>query len=123
MTQEWLAKVLWDAGASVRNNPNTSGTPLDTLVKGSEFRIDAVVPDSVSPSTQKLWGRISSNNVKYVGKYVALLYPSSGGNFVRCEWNLISDVPEPPPSGEVVLTHTIEVYSDGSIKIDGQPYP
>lgn len=29
---------------------------------------------------------------------------------------------EPPPT-EPTLTHTIQVYSDGSIKIDGNPYP
>jgi hypothetical protein len=27
------------------------------------------------------------------------------------------------PDGEVTLKHTIEVFSDGSIRIDGKPYP
>jgi len=30
--------------------------------------------------------------------------------------------PEPEPGGPI-LTHTIQVYSDGSIKIDGNAYP
>lgn len=28
---------------------------------------------------------------------------------------------EPPPAGEPVLTHTIEVFDDGSVRIDGAP--
>lgn len=31
--------------------------------------------------------------------------------------------PPPPPTGEVTLTHTIDIFSNGSIKIDGNPYP
>lgn len=117
---DYLATVVWDKGASVRPYPNTAGTPIATLAKGSVFKIDEVVRDSTDPDNpQKLWGKISANNSNYVGRFVALHYPSSSGDYVRCVWDEV-DPPTNPP-GEVILTHVIEVYSDGSIKVDGQP--
>ena len=40
--------------------------------------------------------------------------------YIRWEWVEVTIPPEPPT---VVLTHTIQVYSDGSLRIDGNPYP
>lgn len=114
---EYKATVVWSSGASVRMNPNTSGNPLATLPSGFQFVIDQLVPDSVDPTNpQKLWGRISGSS--YAGKYVALLYPSSSANSTRCTWE---EVVAPPPTNEVIRTHVIEVYSDGSVVIDGKP--
>lgn len=36
---------------------------------------------------------------------------------------MISTIFTPPDPSPVTLTHTVEVYSDGNIKIDGNPYP
>jgi hypothetical protein len=116
---EYKCTVSWPLGCSTKLNPNTGGTNYYTWNTGSEFYASDIIRDTTDPNNpDKLWAKISRG--LHAGKYVAIRYPSSSGNPVRASYTLIE--PEIPPTG-VVLTHTIEVYSDGSIKIDGIPYP
>lgn len=59
-------------------------------------------------------------------KYVHLTYPTVGWS--KAIWFkyapvVVNPPPPPPPDPTVTLKHTIEVYSNGSLKIDGIPYP
>ena len=112
---EYEVTVVWDLGASTKTAPNTGGLNYYTWKKGDKFYASALVADNLDPSnTQKLWAKISRG--EHTGKYVAVKYPSSSGNPVRGTYTMIGT--DSPPT--VTLTHTIEVYSDGSIKVDGQ---
>lgn len=60
-------------------------------------------------------------------KYLHITSPISG--WTKAQWFgplTYIDVPPPPPPPPpptITKTHDIEVFSDGSIKIDGNPYP
>lgn len=115
---EYEVTVVWDAGASTKIAPNTGGTNYKTWIKGEKFYASDIIRDSIDPNNaQKLWAKISRG--EHIGKYVAVSYPSASGNPIRATYALLNPTP-PPPVGEVSLTHTIEVYSDGSIKVDGK---
>lgn len=47
-------------------------------------------------------------------------WSSAGTSEQYISWAWVESEPDPPPT--ITLTHTIEVYSDGSIRIDGEPY-
>ncbi len=116
---EYEVTVIWPLGCSTKSNPNTGGSNHFTWVTGNKFYASELVKDSTDPNNpDKLWAKLSRG--AHIGKYVAVRYPSSSGNPVRATYETIGQ--ENPPT-EVVLKHTIEVYSDGSIKIDGQSYP
>ena len=90
---DYLVTITWDSGASVRSVPNTSNTSIATLADNAQVHAWELVPDSLDPTnTQKLWAHISGG--AYDGKYVAVLYPSSSGDYVRATWE---DVSAPPP--------------------------
>lgn len=89
----------------------------------------------------KIWSSIGGTQVSQVPAntdvtgdaprsdgYVFLRTPRVG--FTKTIWltNYVEVVtppppPPPPPPTEVTLVHTIDIYSDGSITIDGNPYP
>lgn len=101
----------------VRVTPDTLNVSTEKLLAGQSFQISEIVPDRLDPNNSgKKWGHIYGG--EFDGKYTALVYPNNDNPISI--FTLIEEVP--PPSGEVVLTHTIEVYSDGSITIDGEPY-
>jgi len=59
-------------------------------------------------------------------KYVRLTSPI--GAYSKAEWFnyhpvVIDPDPEPEPTPTVIKTHDIEIYSDGSIKVDGNSIP
>lgn len=85
------------------------GTQIGTIRSGTSFRADA-------------------EQVVSGVKYLRITVPYIGWS--KAQWFLYSveaPLPPPPPPPEpdptITLTHTIDVYSDGSIYIDGKPYP
>jgi GH25 family lysozyme M1 (1,4-beta-N-acetylmuramidase) len=66
-----------------------------------------------------------------VGEYVYLRTPKAG--YTKKIWltgyALVTTEPPPPPDPDpdpeptITLKHTVEVFSDGSLRIDGDPYP
>lgn len=116
---EYEVTVVWDLGCSTKIAPNPGGINYKTWKNGEKFYASEIIRDNLDPNNaDKLWAKISRG--EYTGKYVAVRYPSSKPTPIRCMYEPLGTE---PPVGEVTLTHTIEVYSDGSIKIDGQPYP
>lgn len=106
--------VVWPNGASIKSSRNTGGASSGVFSLGDSFLASEIVSDSLDPSNpDKLWAVIAEGS--YFGKFVAVRYPSTSGNPVRAAYEYL-------PTGEVVLTHTINVYSDGSIEVDGIPY-
>lgn len=100
----------------VRPTPDTMNSTNDMITAGTSFQISEIVPDRIDPNNElKKWGKIFGG--RYDGKYTALVYPNNSNPIST--YTPITSEP-PPPTGEIVLTHTIEVYSDGSIKVDGQ---
>lgn len=100
-----------------RPTPDTYNTATVTMKAGTHFQVSEIVADRLDPNNvNKKWGKIygGANH----GLYTALEYPN---NAVPISTYTLIGAPE-PPSGEVHLVHTIEVFSDGSISIDGKPY-
>lgn len=98
----------------VRPTPDTLNTATEKLLAGESFQISEIVPDRLDPlNSAKKWGRIYGG--KFHDLYTALEYP---GNSNPISTYIPITVP-PPPSGEIYITHKIDVYSDGSITIDG----
>lgn len=118
--EEPMAEAKYDCvaryKAKVRPVPNTNNSTSEYVLQNEHFQISEIVPDSLDPTNAaKKWGHIYGGI--HHDKYTALEYP--GNDNPISTYTLI--VVNPPP--EKVLTHTITVYSDGSIQIDGQPYP
>lgn len=101
----------------VRPAPNTANTVTEKILAGTKFQVSEIVADSLDPlNYEKKWGRIFGG--QHDGMYTALEYPNNSNPIST--YTPITVTP-PPPTGEITLTHTIEVYSDGSIKVDGNP--
>lgn len=99
--------------AKVRPFPNTANTSVGSLAVGEKFQAE-IVPDNLDPNNKsKIWGAIKSG--RWAGYYTALEYPGNTNPI-----SSYTPVVVTPPPNEIKLTHTIEVYSDGSIKVDGQ---
>lgn len=115
MTAKYNCVARFDV--KVRPNPDTLNTSNEKLLAGTSFQISEIVPDRLDPlNPNKKWGKIFGG--QYDGKYTALEYPNNSNPIST--YTPIETTP-PPTGGEVVLTHVIEVYSDGSIKVDGKP--
>lgn len=115
MTAKYNCVARFDV--KVRDTPDTLNVSNSKIYKGTSFQVSELVPDRLDPTnSNKIWGKIFGG--QYDGKYTALVYPGND--------NPISTYTEIPVDngggGAVTLTHTIEVYSDGSLKIDGIPY-
>ena len=90
--------------AKLWNQPN--GSQIDQLPAGVEVTGDAPL-----------------------GEFVFLRTPKQG--YTKKIWlagyALVPVAPPPPPNPDpeptVILKHTIQTYSDGTIRIDGNPYP
>ena len=99
--------------AKIRSAPNTSNISVGSLAVGDTFQAEKV-PDSLDPTNvSKIWGAIKTG--RWAGYYTALEYPGNTNPI-----STYTPVVVTPPPNEIKLTHTIEVYSDGSIKVDGQ---
>ncbi len=74
---------------------------------------EAIVADDKFPGNPDYkWLKLSE------GRYVNFMYPPNGLRF-----DLIGNPPPPPPPDGETITHRIDVHSDGTITIDGNPYP
>lgn len=101
----------------VRPTPDTANVTDLKILKGTKFQISDIVPDRLDPSNPlKVWGKIFGG--QYDGMYTALEYPNNS-NPISTYTPIVDEIPD---DDEIYLTHTIEVYSDGSIKVDGQPF-
>ena len=83
-----------------------TGSQAGTIPTGTILDLDSAPRTIKERTTYKIILQLA-----YQGKYIELQY---------LEAYTPAD-PEPDPT--IQLTHTIEVYSDGSISIDGIPYP
>lgn len=103
-------KVVYHNGATVQAMPSASSAQIQILALGDI--VDAVqdhIPDATDPSNaNKVWVQLVD------GHYVASNYPDAAGPQVRL-------VLVTPPV--VTKTHTVDVFQDGSITVDGKPIP
>jgi len=68
-------KVVVDS-VKVRYIPNTANTSTVTMLRGTQFQISEIVPDSLDPTnTLKKWGHILGGVND--NKYTALEYPGN----------------------------------------------
>lgn len=128
-------------GTSVSEEPpqenNVTQYQMTTISSGTRIRSDHTtyaqvltsVPSNVVMSGSELWTASSDGNeVKAGDKWLKVSYNGASGwmayihKGVPICSNLLEVGAEPPQPDEVTLAHVIEVYSDGSIKIDGNPY-
>lgn len=91
--------------ASVSTSDTAANIPVGTIFDSIVSQIDSVTPSH--PTMLQISGGV------WNGKWIPLVY----NNVTYCEL-----IPVVPPSGTPSLTHTIQVYSDGSLIIDGKPY-
>lgn len=108
-------------GARERTGNSTAAPGFSPLLAfGSVHYSDKeIIADSTAPTDpNKKWIELVN------GRFIAVRYPQSGGPIERATVELNGTDPSPDPTpGVPTLKHTIEVYSDGSLKIDGAPYP
>lgn len=97
MTIKYEVTVVWENGASVKNAPNTGGSALHVYKKGEKFEASEIIRDNLDQNNaDKLWAKISAG--PYIGKFVAVRYPSLSGNPVRCTFVEIPDGGTDPDS-------------------------
>ena len=114
--QEKLGKTV-----TVRTSPQLAAGNTSTTVKSilplAIVDYDAIVDDLQHPHDPNYqWLRLAT--AKYgSNQYVNYFYPS--GTVLTLQRFTLISVPPPAPT----KTHTIEVFSDGSIQIDGKPVP
>lgn len=105
-------KVVWAGGVARRSAPTTTNSATSATPYAQNTIVEVLqdnIPDATSPADpNKKWVKFSD------GLYGASNYPDGTGPQVRME--RVSEVPT------VTLRHTIDVYSDGNIRIDGLPY-
>jgi hypothetical protein len=82
---EYDVTIVWKIGANVKNGPSVGGAVLHVFPQGAKFKASAIVADRNDPDNpDKQWAKILGG--KWGGKYVAVRYPSAGGNPVRATW-------------------------------------
>ena len=109
-------KVIWSEGVARRKAPHT-GTSTEMTYTGLKYlngaTVDVVqdnIPDQLDPNNQhKVWVKFAD------GYYGASEYPTSAGvPAVRME-----KITEPTPAPGPTIVHTIDIYSDGKVALDG----
>jgi hypothetical protein len=91
---------------TARNAPKVTGDAVGSVQPYSEVEYTAIVGDLQYPNDPRYqWLKLADGYVNY-------FYPPAGQRF---------ELIQPTPPGPT-RTHVIEVYSDGSIVIDGIPY-
>jgi hypothetical protein len=97
-------KIIWPNGANERKGPSVWDATTGTVYPaGAVIQVASVI---VKRPGLEEWGVLAN------GYYVALIYESPRAVLVE---------PEPEP-GPVTLKHTIDVYDDGSLRIDGRSF-
>lgn len=115
MTAKYNCVARFDV--KIRPTPDTYNSTILQFKAGTQFQVSEIVPDRVDPTNPyKKWGKIFGG--QFDGMYTALEYPNNSNPIST--YTLIQDSPPPTP-GEIILTHIIEVFSDGSIIVDGKP--
>lgn len=107
-------KVIWSLGVARRKAPHT-GTATQSTYTGLKYEylaeVDVVednIPDAVSPlDVNRKWVKFAD------GYYGASEYPDSMG--VPRERMVKVTEPDPDP----VVVHSIDIYPDGRISVDG----
>lgn len=96
---------------NVRNTPIVT-SPITNLAFVSRGSVEFIGEVVTSALDNKQWIMLSSiNGVAVTKSFIASwVVDITDPNYI------------PPVNPDILLTHTIEVYSDGSIKIDGIPY-
>lgn len=93
-------------------------------------------------SLAKIWNSVGGQQITSVPSGTTVTGDAPGANgytylrtpqagFTKTMWlsnyNVVTapppPPPPPPPDGQPTLTHEIDIFSDGSITIDGNPYP
>jgi GH25 family lysozyme M1 (1,4-beta-N-acetylmuramidase) len=111
---------------TLRPEHNTGAVGTESLSSGTEM-----VADELWTATADLWKVINGLNTKVNAIGDKWAHVVRVGSQAKNSWvaithlgrlycnfvEVIADVPT------ITLTHTIEVYSDGSIRVDGSPYP
>jgi hypothetical protein len=66
-----------------------------------------------------------SGNTRRIKDGTLFVYEIASSNYAGkfIEMKYLDAQMEPPPAPTIHLTHTVEIYSDGSLRVDGQPYP
>ena len=109
-------KVIWSAGVARRSAPSTSNSSTSATPYSLNQVVDVIqdnIPDAVSPTdVNKKWVKFAD------GLYGASNYPDGTGPQVR-----MTKVDETTPPTTPVHTHTIDVFSNGSILVDGNAVP
>ena len=109
-------KVTWNKGVARRTAPHT-GTATQVTYTGLSYSystevevIGENIPDALDPGNEnKRW-------VKFVdGFYGASKYPDSLG----IPRDRMVKVEEPIPDPEPTVVHTVDIYSNGKVAIDG----
>ena len=108
-----------DQNTRIRSEHNTSGIIVDyaqpnDIVEGEELftaPVDFTFNGTVIQFKSDKWLRVTFVNGLPASGWIAI---TNKGLAICIEL---------PYTGEITLTHTIEVYSDGSLKIDGNSYP
>ena len=91
---------------TVRNAPKVGDNAVGSVPPYTEVEYTAIVGDLQYPNDLRYqWLKLANGYVNY-------FYPPAGQRF---------ELIQPAPTGPT-RTHVIEVYSDGSIVIDGVPY-
>ena len=108
-------KVVWPAGVARRSAPSTSNSATSATPYALNQVVDVIqdnILDAVSPNdVNKRWVKFAD------GLFGASNYPDSDSPEVR-----MVKVEDNPPTTPV-RTHTIDVFSNGSILVDGNAVP
>jgi hypothetical protein len=109
--------VVWSQGAAKRTAPHTGTGSVSTytgMVVPYLTRVEVAqenIPDQNDPTNvNKVWVKLTD------GYYVAAKYPDSAGT-PRERLVRVTTTPPTDP-GNPVITHKIEIFSDGTISID-----
>jgi hypothetical protein len=109
-------KVVWPSGVARRSAPSTSNSATSATPYSFNQVVDVIqdnILDAVSPTDiNKRWVKFAD------GLFGASNYPDSDSPEVR-----MVKVEDNTPPTTPVRTHTIDVFSNGSLLIDGNPYP
>ena len=116
-------RVIWSRGVARRTAPHIGTATQNTytgLVYSYPAEVDVIednIPDALEPDNEnKKWVKFSD------GYFGASNYPDSMGIARQRMEKVVEPAPEPEP-GEPTIVHSIAVYDDGRISVDGgEPY-
>jgi hypothetical protein len=117
----WAFAMTKNSAGQLVPPPWTANYPL--WVAQYPTNPDTATQPAAMPNGWTEWAIWQYNDAGRTNGYLAndLNVPS---DWYAAELGQVTPPPDPDPGpGQPTLTHTITVYSDGSIKVDGNPYP